>query len=750
MQGITPHDLATRLNATTVVEILDAHANSELQKSATGNIHKRAEPQQQQQGLDNMKSQLRSTIKLQKHISKKGLSSEVKSSGSRGPPSRPPPPKPVENAVAPVSSPALPVGIAEPSTTKAPPRAATQPASLPNLAPTTTSTPSPKQTGSAIRGGAAPVPFKLPPVQQRQSSGPMQPVRVPPQQAPPQPSIQPIKQQPSAQPAKQMQQQPSVAKQGPPKQAPPQPVPLANTTQQSSQSQLGRPTRSPSKSHENRTVLNTLRSQAAYIPSALVDLLGSEDVSQEKNEKDFFLDGQKVKVQDPIAQPAGVSDIAPKVFKGAIQIWKPIFIVQIPFKVKEAKEVEKIRKMFETEVRTMTQAGVLHPHLISYLGCEVVCKEALSGFVNVVTESTGEGSSNMKELLEKEKTFSEKFAANVLARTLEALAFLHKRKIVHRAIQLENILIDSTGKLKLTDYLASTKILMLETQQKKAQEDGDSWAEPVTSPYHTAPEALKDYSFTTYSDVWSIGACLLEMVTGKTAFWEYEGVGAALEAMECEEPPISKETLATFSNECKEFILPCFSCLPTERPPVRNLLASKFIASNTISDEDIYSIMNTLKENNEDRISEQEIRANQKQLDEGLKWLAGALDSGNNKQATRFSSYVEELVKKIEANPKLKGVESLRFLVQYANQLITRHKDATAAKSSGMNSAPATLQHAKRPSSTSLASSFASEQAVYDEDEDEEDDDHDVDDDGDDDDNDNDEDDEDDLDIQWD
>jgi len=71
--------------------------------------------------------------------------------------------------------------------------------------------------------------------------------------------------------------------------------------------------------------------------------------------------------------------------------------------------------------------------------------------------------------------------------------------------------------VKLTDYLASTKILMLETQQKKAQEDGDSWAEPFTSPYHTAPEALKDYSFTTYSDSWSIGACLLEMVTGKVS-----------------------------------------------------------------------------------------------------------------------------------------------------------------------------------------------------------------------------------------
>jgi len=92
--------------------------------------------------------------------------------------------------------------------------------------------------------------------------------------------------------------------------------------------------------------------------------------------------------------------------------------------------------MFETEVRTMTQAGVLHPNLISYLGCEVVAKAELNGVVNIVTESTGENGSNVKELLVKEKTFSEKFAANILSRTLEALAFLHKRKIVHRSIQV--------------------------------------------------------------------------------------------------------------------------------------------------------------------------------------------------------------------------------------------------------------------------------------------------------------------------
>jgi len=176
-------------------------------------------------------------------------------------------------------------------------------------------------------------------------------------------------------------------------------------------------------------------------------------------------------------------------------------------------------------------------------------------------------------------------------------------------------------------------------------------------------------------------------------------------------------------------------------------LASKFITSNTISDEDIYSILNTLKENNEDRLSEQEIRSHQKQLDEGLKWLAGALDSGSTKQATRFSKYVEDLVSKIETNPKLKNVESLRFLVQYANQLIKRHNDSIS-NTVGLSSAPAVLMKTnKQPSATSLAASFASEQVVYDDD----DEDDVVDDDGDDDDGgDNDDDDDDDIDIQWD
>jgi len=286
---------------------------------------------------------------LQKHISKKGLANELKSSGGRGPPARPPPPKPSDNAAS-VSSTAIlqsaptsaqPQPGVDSTAVKAPPRQMTAPVGPPTPVAKAPTPGSPGPKGMPPGNGSF---FKLPPIQAKQPGVPGQPPqqRQPPQQPPPQPSTPPVKQSPQqapAHPSTQPPRQPSnqTIKQVPPKQPPaqaktpaPAPPPLAHA---GSQFELARPGRSNSKTNVNRTVLNTLRSQAAYIPSTLIDLLDSEDVSQGKSEQDFFLDGQKVKVQDPVSQPNESSDLTPKVFKGAIQIWKPIFVIQIPFKV---------------------------------------------------------------------------------------------------------------------------------------------------------------------------------------------------------------------------------------------------------------------------------------------------------------------------------------------------------------------------------------------------------------------------------
>jgi serine/threonine protein kinase len=81
--------------------------------------------------------------------------------------------------------------------------------------------------------------------------------------------------------------------------------------------------------------------------------------------------------------------------------------------------------MLEDEMEMLKQ--VHHPHLVSYLGSTVEYN-----WISIATECTEGGT--LADLLVQESCFSEAFAANVLIQILEGLIYLHKRKIVHKAL----------------------------------------------------------------------------------------------------------------------------------------------------------------------------------------------------------------------------------------------------------------------------------------------------------------------------
>ena len=59
----------------------------------------------------------------------------------------------------------------------------------------------------------------------------------------------------------------------------------------------------------------------------------------------------------------------------------------------------------------------------------------------MVTEYVAGG--ELFEELQRRSTFTEQMAANIIVQLLSAIVYCHKRKIVHRDLKLENILIDS-------------------------------------------------------------------------------------------------------------------------------------------------------------------------------------------------------------------------------------------------------------------------------------------------------------------
>jgi calcium-dependent protein kinase len=98
-------------------------------------------------------------------------------------------------------------------------------------------------------------------------------------------------------------------------------------------------------------------------------------------------------------------------------------------------------------------------------------------------------------------------AAKVMFQLLSCLSYCHARKIIHRDLKLENILLTSKGDsydVKVADF-GSSVVLLKNRKLIKG----------VGSAYYIAPEIIaKPDAYSTAMDVWSAGMTLYIMLTG--------------------------------------------------------------------------------------------------------------------------------------------------------------------------------------------------------------------------------------------
>ena len=120
----------------------------------------------------------------------------------------------------------------------------------------------------------------------------------------------------------------------------------------------------------------------------------------------------------------------------------------------------------------------------------------------------------------------------------EALAAAHKAGIVHRDLKPENILLTSEGSVKVLDFgLAKLQpSLAADAPTVTMTEQG---VVTGTAPY-MSPEQAQGEPVDARSDIFSFGAVLYELLSGRRAF-RGETMGATLAAVIAFEPPPLKE-----------------------------------------------------------------------------------------------------------------------------------------------------------------------------------------------------------------
>eukprot|EP01063_Lacrimia_lanifica_P039507 TRINITY_DN8693_c0_g2_i1.p1 TRINITY_DN8693_c0_g2~~TRINITY_DN8693_c0_g2_i1.p1 ORF type:complete len:832 (+),score=301.21 TRINITY_DN8693_c0_g2_i1:44-2539(+) len=223
-------------------------------------------------------------------------------------------------------------------------------------------------------------------------------------------------------------------------------------------------------------------------------------------------------------------------------------------------------RLLQKEVQVCQQ--LRHRNIVETLG---YYKDGAA--INIVMKFYPGGT--LAQLIEKVGKLPEDTVKLFSVDILRGVHYLHQRRIIHRDIKGANILVDSTGGLRLGDFGSCREVTANRVRFDSLQ----------GTPHWMAPEVIKQTGHSQPADVWSVGCTVVEMLTGRPPFAEFKTPHATMYAIANSDQPLPLPQ--GVSGACKDFLKACLDREEEKRMLPKQLLESPWLAAKSPRERDV-------------------------------------------------------------------------------------------------------------------------------------------------------------------
>uniref|UniRef100_A0A4W3HJ45 Mitogen-activated protein kinase kinase kinase 2 n=1 Tax=Callorhinchus milii TaxID=7868 RepID=A0A4W3HJ45_CALMI len=225
----------------------------------------------------------------------------------------------------------------------------------------------------------------------------------------------------------------------------------------------------------------------------------------------------------------------------------------------DSPEASKEVNALECEIQLLK--NLQHERIVQYYGC---LRDPQERTLSIFMEYMPGGS--IKDQLKAYGELTENVTRKYTRQILEGVSYLHSNMIVHRDIKGANILRDSAGNVKLGDFGASRRLQTICLS-------GTSMKSVTGTPYWMSPEVISGEGYGRKADIWSVGCTVVEMLTEKPPWAEFEAMAAIFKIAT---QPTNPQLPPHVSDHSRDFLKKIF-VEAKQRPSAEELLRHTFV-----------------------------------------------------------------------------------------------------------------------------------------------------------------------------